>query len=124
MVLYLAVNEPNLVELWRDRLSHEDDARIDPIAGPHDRAFGRPDGREGRLRVTQGRIRLQLGGVRERITRKTYVIATGYENNTFAPVASKLRQRADWRVEEMPYTHDLMHVATRETVDMIESALP
>jgi hypothetical protein len=27
-------------------------------------------------------------------------------------------------VEEMPYTHDLMHVAMQETVDMIESALP
>lgn len=68
--------------------------------------------------------KVKLGGGRERIPRKAYVIATGYPNETFAPVARKLRQRADWRVEEMPYTHDLMHVAPRETADMIESALP
>lgn len=68
--------------------------------------------------------KVKLGGARERIPRKAYVIATGYPNDTFAPAAAKLRQRADWRVEEMPYTHDLMHVATRETADMIESALP
>lgn len=68
--------------------------------------------------------KVRLRGARERIPKKTYVIATGYKNDTFAPVAEKLRQRRDWRVEEMPYTHDLMHVATRETADMIESALP
>lgn len=67
--------------------------------------------------------KVKLHGARERISRKAYVIATGYPNDTFAPAAAKLRQRADWRVEEMPYTHDLMHVAPRETADMIESAL-
>ena len=56
--------------------------------------------------------------------RKTYVLATGYANDTFAPVASRLRQRQGWRVEEMPYTHDLQHVAVRETAAMIESAIP
>ena len=66
----------------------------------------------------------QLAGARERIPQKTYVLATGYPNDTFAPVAAKLRKRPDWRVEEMPYTHDLMHVAVNETADMIESALP
>jgi pimeloyl-ACP methyl ester carboxylesterase len=65
-----------------------------------------------------------LTGARERIPQKTYVIATGYTNDTFAPVAEKLRKRPDWRVEEMPYTHDLQHVAVKETSDMIESALP
>jgi pimeloyl-ACP methyl ester carboxylesterase len=66
----------------------------------------------------------QLTGARERIPHKTYVIATGYKNDTFAPVAARLRKRADWRVEEMPYTHDLQHVAVKETADMIESAIP
>ncbi len=66
----------------------------------------------------------QLSGARERIPRKAYVLATGYKNDTFAPVAEKLRRRPDWRVEEMPYTHDLQHVAVRETTDMIESAIP
>jgi hypothetical protein len=61
---------------------------------------------------------------REAIAKKTYVVATGYKNDTFLPVAAKLRQRAGWRVEEMPYTHDLMHVAMLETTAMIESALP
>jgi pimeloyl-ACP methyl ester carboxylesterase len=68
--------------------------------------------------------KIRLGDARERIARKAYVIATGYRNDTFAPVAEKLRRRPGWRVEEMPYTHDLMHVATRESADMIESALP
>ncbi len=66
----------------------------------------------------------QLRGARERIAHKTYVLATGYKNDTFRPMAEKLRTRPDWRVEEMPYTHDLMHVAPKECADMIESALP
>src|SRR5690606_233611 len=48
-----------------------------------------------------------LTGARERIPQKAYVIATGYNNDTFGPVAERLRKRSDWRVEEMPYTHDL-----------------
>jgi pimeloyl-ACP methyl ester carboxylesterase len=68
--------------------------------------------------------KVKLGGARERIPRKIYVIATGYKNDTFAPVADRLRQRPGWRVEQMPFTHDLMHVAPRETAAMIESALP
>jgi pimeloyl-ACP methyl ester carboxylesterase len=68
--------------------------------------------------------KVQLRGARERIPRKAYVIATGYRNDTFGPVAEKLRQRPDWRVEEMPFTHDLMHVAVQQTAGMIESALP
>lgn len=66
----------------------------------------------------------KLTGARERIQQKTYVIATGYKNDTFAPVAERLRGRSDWRVEEMPFTHDLQHVAVTESADMIESALP
>jgi pimeloyl-ACP methyl ester carboxylesterase len=66
----------------------------------------------------------KLTGARERIGKKAYVIATGYKNDTFAPVADKLLARGDWRVEEMPFTHDLMHVAAAETVAMIESAIP
>lgn len=66
----------------------------------------------------------QLTGARDRIRHKTYVLATGYKNDTFAPVAEKLRRRQDWRVEEMPYTHDLQHVAPKETADMIETAIP
>jgi pimeloyl-ACP methyl ester carboxylesterase len=66
----------------------------------------------------------RLSGARDRIPQKTYVLATGYRNDTFAPMAEKLRGRPDWRVEEMPYTHDLQHVAARETADMIESGLP
>jgi len=65
-----------------------------------------------------------LTGARERIAQKTYVLATGYKNDTFAPTADKLRKRPGWRVEEMPYTHDLMHVASTQSADMIESALP
>ncbi|MEP7313960.1 MAG: alpha/beta hydrolase [Pseudomonadota bacterium] len=66
----------------------------------------------------------QLTGARDRVPQKTYVLATGYKNDTFAPIAARLRTRADWRVEEMPYTHDLQHVAQKETAAMIESAIP
>jgi len=68
--------------------------------------------------------KVRLTGARERIPQKAYVLATGYENRTFAPMAEKLRTRTGWRVEEMPYTHDLQHVAMQESADMIESALP
>jgi pimeloyl-ACP methyl ester carboxylesterase len=68
--------------------------------------------------------KVRLTGARDRIPIKTYVLATGYKNDTFMPVAERLRQRPDWRVEEMPFTHDLQHVAVRETADMIESAIP
>jgi hypothetical protein len=66
----------------------------------------------------------RIAGARDAIAQKTYVLCTGYKNDTFAPVAARLRQRPGWRVEEMPYTHDLMHVAPGHTADMIESALP
>lgn len=66
----------------------------------------------------------KLSGARERIPKKTYVLATGYKNDTFTPMADKLRERDGWRVEEMPYTHDLQHVAVKESADMIESAIP
>jgi hypothetical protein len=68
--------------------------------------------------------KVRLAGARERIGRKAYVLATGYPNNTFGPTAARLREKKDWRVEEMPYTHDLQHVAPKETADMIESAIP
>lgn len=66
----------------------------------------------------------RLTGARDRVPQKTYVLATGYNNDTFTPMANKLRERGGWRVEEMPYTHDLQHVAVKETADMIESAIP
>jgi pimeloyl-ACP methyl ester carboxylesterase len=66
----------------------------------------------------------KVTAARELIPQKTYVVATGYKNDTFVPVAARLRNRPGWRVEEMPYTHDLQHVAVKETADMIESAVP
>jgi pimeloyl-ACP methyl ester carboxylesterase len=68
--------------------------------------------------------KVKLSGARDRVPQKTYVLASGYPNDTFTPVAEKLRRRPDWRVEEMPFTHDLQFVAWKETADMIESALP
>jgi pimeloyl-ACP methyl ester carboxylesterase len=66
----------------------------------------------------------RLTGARERIAQKTYVLATGYQNDTFGKFAAGLRKRQGWRVEEMPYTHDLQFVAARATADMIETAIP
>ena len=68
--------------------------------------------------------RAKLTGARDRIGQKTFVVATGYKNDTFGPVAERLRGDSAWRVEEMPFTHDLQHVAVVETADMIESAIP
>ena len=68
--------------------------------------------------------KVKLTGARDRIPHKAYVLATGYPNDTFAKVAEGLRKRQGWRVEEMPFTHDLQYVAPKETADMIESALP
>jgi pimeloyl-ACP methyl ester carboxylesterase len=68
--------------------------------------------------------KVKLSGARDRIPQKAYVLATGYPNDTFTPVAEKLRKRQGWRVEEMPYTHDVQFVAITETADMIESAVP
>ena len=68
--------------------------------------------------------RVKLTGARERIPQKTFVVATGYNNTTFGPMAERLRQREDWRVDELPFTHDLQHVAVTESADMIESCLP
>ena len=66
----------------------------------------------------------RLTGARERIAQKTYVVATGYENDTFTKFAARLRKRPGWRVQEMPYTHDLQFVAPQATADMIETAIP
>ena len=66
----------------------------------------------------------KLTGARDRIPQRTYVVATGYKNDTFTPMAEKLRKRGGWRVEEMPFTHDLQHVAVNEMAAMIESAIP
>jgi pimeloyl-ACP methyl ester carboxylesterase len=66
----------------------------------------------------------KLTGARDRVPQKTYVLATGYPNDTFTLLAEKLRKRQGWRVEEMPYTHDVQYVAVKETADMIESAIP
>jgi hypothetical protein len=65
-----------------------------------------------------------LTGKREKIPKKAYVLATGYDNTTFGPQAARVRQRPGWRVEEMAYTHDLQNVAPKETADMIETAIP
>lgn len=66
----------------------------------------------------------RLTGARERIRQKTYVLATGYQNDTFTKFAERARKRQGWRVEEMPYTHDIQHVAVKEAADMIESGIP
>jgi len=66
----------------------------------------------------------RIAGARERIRQKTYVLATGYKNDSFTKFAERLRKRQGWRVQEIPCTHDVQHVAVKETADMIESAIP
>jgi pimeloyl-ACP methyl ester carboxylesterase len=66
----------------------------------------------------------KLTGARERIAKKAYVLCTGYDNKNFTPMAERVRAKPDWRVAELPYTHDLQNVAVTETADMIETAIP
>jgi pimeloyl-ACP methyl ester carboxylesterase len=64
--------------------------------------------------------RLALTGARERIPKKAYVLATGW-NGVFAPFAESLRQDPSWRVSEMAHGHDLMVDAPEELAALLET---
>ena len=51
---------------------------------------------------------LTITGARERIARKTYVRAKGWNAPGFDAVVARLRNDASWRIHEMPCGHDVM----------------
>jgi pimeloyl-ACP methyl ester carboxylesterase len=63
--------------------------------------------------------RLRLTGARERIPKKAYVLATGWEG-PFRAFADALRADPTWRVSEMDAGHDLMVDAPDELAELLE----
>ena len=49
-----------------------------------------------------------LTGARERIAKKLYIRASGYESSSFDATLAKVRGRPAWRVVEMACGHDIM----------------
>ena len=51
---------------------------------------------------------IALSGARERIARKTYIRAKGYDNRTFDRAYAAARADASWHCRQMPCGHDAM----------------
>jgi len=51
---------------------------------------------------------IKLSGARERIAKKTYVRAKGYDNPAFDLALARVKADATWRVHELPSGHDVM----------------
>jgi len=52
--------------------------------------------------------KIALTGARERITKKTYIRAKGYDNPAFDQALAKLKGNSTWRIHELPSGHDVM----------------
>jgi hypothetical protein len=79
-----------------------------------------------RLRTPQPRATFEepvrLGGALERIASKTYVLATGYDSDVFAPFAEQARNDPAWRYRERPCGHDVMLAMPDETLRILLEA--
>ena len=70
--------------------------------------------------LTEG---LELTGARERIGKKAYVLATGWENVAFPVFAEKLRDDPDWRYYEVASGHDVMLDDPEGLADILEDMI-
>ena len=52
--------------------------------------------------------KIALTGARERIAKKTYIRAKGYDNPAFDAALAKVKNNSAWRVHELPSGHDVM----------------
>ena len=52
--------------------------------------------------------KIALSGARERIVKKTYIRATGYDNPAFDQALAKIKADKTWRTYEVPCGHDVM----------------
>jgi pimeloyl-ACP methyl ester carboxylesterase len=66
--------------------------------------------------------KLRLSGARERIARKTYILATGYQGLAFGGFAARLRSDPDWRYHEIACGHDVMLDAPEELASILHQA--
>jgi len=66
---------------------------------------------------------LRLTGARERIARKAYVLAKGWEHSPFPTFAAMVKDDPDWRYYEVDCGHDVMLDAPERLADILEEAI-
>ena len=76
------------------RVNENDRAWVDALAGPQ------PIGT-----MTE---KIRLTGARERISKKTYIRASGYPNVSFEKAYARAKADPTWRTYEVPCGHDVM----------------
>jgi pimeloyl-ACP methyl ester carboxylesterase len=67
---------------------------------------------------------LTLTGARERIARKVYVLATGYQGLAFDTFAAKAKKDPSWRYYEVACGHDVMLDAPERLAEILQEASP
>ena len=66
---------------------------------------------------------IRLTGARDRVPRKTYVRAKGYDNPNFEKYYAKVKSDPSWRTYEMPCGHEVMIDMPERTAEiLLESA--
>ncbi len=70
--------------------------------------------------LTQG---LKLTGAYERIARKAYVLATGWDNRSFSGFAAKLKDDPDWCYHEVACGHDVMLDAPERLAGILQEMI-
>ena len=62
---------------------------------------------------------IRLTGARDRVPRKTYVRATGYDNPNFEKAYAKVKGDPSWRTFEMPCGHEVMIDMPERTTEIL-----
>jgi pimeloyl-ACP methyl ester carboxylesterase len=70
--------------------------------------------------LTEG---LRLTGARDRVAKKTYVLATGWENAAFPAFADKVRDDPDWTYHEVACGHDVMLDDPERLAEILQEAV-
>ena len=65
---------------------------------------------------------VQLTGARERVAKRTFIQAKGYETSPFGQFAEKLGGNPAWRVHSVPCGHDVMVDRPQELADALIAA--
>ena len=66
---------------------------------------------------------LRLTGARERVPRKAYVLATGWDNLAFPMFAEMVKDQPDWRYYEVVSGHDVMLDAPDRLAEILEELI-
>ena len=65
---------------------------------------------------------IRLTGARDRVPKKTYVRATGYDNPNFERAYAKVKADPSWRTFEMPCGHEVMIDMPERTAEVLLAA--